>query len=134
MFDKLYEGIGKKIQSLAIGIFIVESIASIITGFVFLFDLGLEYGWWALLIIILGPIVAWISSWLLYTFGKLAEDTYEIKIQNAVISSNIRALAEAKRDIENKKVQTTEGVVHKWRCAACGNLRTQSPCEHCGKE
>ena len=23
---------------------------------------------------------------------------------------------------------------HSWRCDACNNMRTQSPCEHCGKE
>ena len=143
MPDTLYDNIGDKIKKWAKLIFIVEAIGAVITGFVFLIDWGLEDGWWALLIIIFGPVVALVSSWSLYAFGQLVEDTREIRIQNAAINRNIQTLAapaiqeakeKTKREVEKKKEQPSKVVVHKWRCDGCGNMRTQSPCEHCGKE
>ena len=64
-------------------------------GFVFLIDWGFEDGWWALFIIFFGPIVAYVSSWLLYAFGQLVEDTYDITNQNAVINRNIKIIAQS---------------------------------------
>lgn len=31
-------------------------------------------------------------------------------------------------------IHTENANVHKWRCSGCGNMRSQSPCEYCGKE
>ena len=74
MLDNLYENIGGKIKNLAKWIFIIEAIGAIITGLVLLFtdeDLIL-YG---LLTLVGGPIVAYVSSWILYAFGELVEKT-----------------------------------------------------------
>ena len=69
----LYENIGGKIKKLAKWIFILEAISSVITGAVFLVD------GWGLLLIIFGPIVALVSSWLLYSWGDLVDDIHEIR-------------------------------------------------------
>ncbi len=73
----LYGNIGKKLKGLAMGVFIVEAIGSFITaialmaededlipiGFLFLF---------------FGPVIAWVSSWLLYGFGELVDKVCDI--------------------------------------------------------
>ena len=76
-------------------------------GFVFLIDWGFEDGWWALFIIFFGPIVAYVSSWLLYAFGQLVEDTYDITNQNAAINRNIKIIAQPIIDEVEKKRKAT---------------------------
>ena len=69
-----YENIGDKIKGLAQMSFVVEAIAAVITGIALMIsdeDLIL-YG---LLVLIAGPIIAWVSSWLLYGFGQLIENS-----------------------------------------------------------
>ena len=69
-----YENIGDKIKGLAQMAFVVEAIAAVITGIALMAtdeDLIL-YG---LLVLIVGPIIAWVSSWLLYGFGQLVENS-----------------------------------------------------------
>ena len=80
--DSLYENIGSKIKGLAKGIFLIESIGSVISGLVFLFE---EEALLALLLIFIGPLVAWISSWILYAFGQLVENSDSIAIHTARI-------------------------------------------------
>lgn len=72
----MYNNIGGKIKVLAKSAFIVETIASVIAGIVFLFDY--ETVVLGLIIIIAGPLVAWVSSWLLYGFGELIDKVTEI--------------------------------------------------------
>lgn len=70
----MYNNIGGKIKDLAKGTFIVESIISVIMSFVMMIDTeGLS-----LLLIIVGPIIAWVSSWLLYGFGEIIDKLCEI--------------------------------------------------------
>lgn len=70
--EGLYTNIGHKIKNLAKILFIIEAIAAIIIGICLIED-------WQELIgtitIIAGPIIAWISSWILYAFGELVEKT-----------------------------------------------------------
>lgn len=73
----MYDNIGKKVKGLAIGLFIVETIAAIIVGFALLSDTENEIFW---LIIVCGPIVAWISSWILYAFGELVDRICNIEV------------------------------------------------------
>ena len=74
----MYDNIGKKIKSLAKWTFIVEAIAAIITGISLLVadeDLILA----GLLTFFCGPIVAWVSSWLLYGFGEIIDKLCDIE-------------------------------------------------------
>lgn len=78
MLDSLYENIGGKIKNWAKWMFIFEAIGAVIAGLVLLFtdeDLIL-YG---LLTAICGPIVAYVSSWILYAFGQLVEDNERVR-------------------------------------------------------
>lgn len=76
MLDFLYENIGAKLKSLAKFTFVIEAIGSVITGIVLTFD---QYYAAYLLICVFGPIVAWVSSWILYAIGQIAEDASIIR-------------------------------------------------------
>lgn len=78
-----YENIGEKIKELAKIIFAVEAILLVISGIYLMFVEGgsILYG---LLVTIVGPILAWISSWLLYGFGQLIENS-DILVENSDI-------------------------------------------------
>lgn len=77
MLETLFENIGGKIKKLAVGTFVVEAIAAIIGG------IGLMVGYqghpYAILgglaTIFFGLFVALVSSWLLYGFGQLIENS-----------------------------------------------------------
>lgn len=71
----MYDNIGVKIKVLAGVTCIIGAIAAVIIGCMALYDELIGIG---LLIMILGPIVAWIASWLLYGFGELIEKTCDI--------------------------------------------------------
>jgi len=76
--DGLYIDIGKKIKGWAKWIFIVEAIMFVIGAIVMLFtaeDGGMIFA--ALLTLVLGPVLAWVSSWILYAFGELVDKTCE---------------------------------------------------------
>lgn len=75
--DRLYNDIGKKIKNWAKWIFIIEAISSVIGAFAMIFteeDVLVAIG---IAMIFVGPLVAWVSSWILYAFGELVEKTVE---------------------------------------------------------
>ncbi|MBQ9742232.1 MAG: hypothetical protein IJV88_00965 [Ruminococcus sp.] len=71
MLEALFGNIGAKIKTWAIYLFVFEALGAIIWG-IFLM---IEEGAVGLLLILLGPIAAWVSSWILYAFGELVEKT-----------------------------------------------------------
>ena len=74
IFASLYQNIGEKIKRWAIVIFIVEAIASVIGAIVIM--VSAEDYWIlivGLLVLFVGPLVAWVSSWLIYGFGELLD-------------------------------------------------------------
>ena len=70
----MYNNIGEKIKGLAQGNFFVEAGGAIISGLALIFN----ENWWGIFIILGGPIVAWVSSWLLYGFGQLISNSDEV--------------------------------------------------------
>ena len=69
-----YDNIGEKIKGLARWAFAIEAISAVISGFVLMVqdeDMILI----GLLVVVFGPIVAWVSSWLLYGYGQLIENS-----------------------------------------------------------
>lgn len=70
----MYNNIGGKIKGLAKIIFIIEAIAAIITA-IFLIATNEYLVGVGLIVLFAGPLVAWISSWLLFGFGQLIENS-----------------------------------------------------------
>lgn len=90
--DFMYDDIGEKIKKFAITTFLIEAIGAIITGIVLIF-IGAIDGDTPILIaglitIFFGPIVAWISSWILYGFGQLIDNSDILVYQNSINQSN----------------------------------------------
>lgn len=105
MFDFLYDDIGGKIKRMAKWTFIVEAIGAIITGIALAID-NYEGGY--ILISIFGPIVAWVSSWVLYAFGELVEDIHamrkkELPLENDASTNPIleSVVAQASNFVQN---------------------------------
>ena len=115
----MYNNIGSKIKWLASTIFIIEAIGAAISGFalVFLNENMIPIG---LLVIVVGPIFAWISSWLLYGFGELIDKVCDIE-------SNMRKTPS--KAITDMIIRQGNGYI----CPKC-HLSNDSmePCERCG--
>ena len=110
----MYDNIGKKIKMLAKASFIVEAIAAIVVGLIIWID---TTDWWYALIVFCGPIVAWVSSWLLYGFGELIDKVSDIErnthgeIDEAPAPSNTE---------EKAVVFTTSDEIVIKKCEFCG--------------
>ena len=123
MLDNLYENIGSKIKNWAKWIFVIEAIGAVIAGQVLLFtdeDLIL-YG---LLAAICGPIVAYVSSWILYAFGELVEDVHAIRNKEGTTEEAKRKAEEAKRKAKEKA--TLSAMV--FFCSKCNQTFIGSKC------
>ena len=95
----MYDNIGNKIKGLALATAVFGIIGSVIVGFFFAVTGSTLVGF---LIILVGALVSWVSTWLLYGFGELIE--------------NSRSISESCREINRKMpdtaVQQTSGVSH----------------------
>ncbi len=114
-------------------------------------------------VIVIGCFMAWLSVITLYGFGELIEancnnekntrNLVKLLQQNGAEKTTEYIPTEkeqpsqesvAKETTVNKSFTTQSGhdkapekrsqVTHKWRCDACGKMRTQSPCEYCGNQ
>ena len=80
---RLYTDIGAKIKSLAILLFIIGTVLSVIMGALLLIDalfldgdmFGGELWWLGLITIVFGPILSLLFTWLLYGYGELIDKT-----------------------------------------------------------
>lgn len=121
MLDNLYTDIGNKIKKLAKWIFIVETIGAIITGFVFLGNSNEGSG---LIILLAGPILAWISSWALYAFGQLVDDVNALRNQNAP-QQEAAPKATPFENAPQKAVSEVNAQYQSGNCQLCGQASDQ---------
>jgi len=137
MLNNLYENIGGKIKKWAKWMFIVEAIGSIITAIVLPIASGDpdDFILISVLIAIVGPIVAWVGSWILYAFGELVEDTHAMRKKYypmAEEQANREAEEKAKREakeLAQKKAKT-------FACPKCSNKVNYGDvsCGSCGQQ
>ena len=105
MLDNLYADIGVKIKNWAKWIFIVEAIGAVISGIVLFAD---EFILAGLLTLVCGPIIALVSTWLLYAFGQLVDDTHAIRNQDKKINNidkNLQTMVQPMIDEANEKAK-----------------------------
>ena len=120
----MYDNIGGKIKVLSIVIFIFESLVAVAAGCSILAEsFANEYisHISGLFILILGPIVAWISSWLLYGFGQLIENSDKM-----VVLSKQNLYLKREHVLGSTEKHSDE----KWKCEKCGSIVTAS-LDHC---
>ena len=98
MLDTLFKNIGEKLQGLAVLLFILEVFSAIIGGISLIAaDDGNVIG---PILLFCGPIVAWISSAILFSFGQLVEDVHAIRDKEGT-TAEVRI----KRDEEDKAAE-----------------------------
>ena len=82
----MFDNIGQKVKAFAKGVFVTEVIAAIISGIVMICSGEDELILWGIITIIAGPLIGWLSSFLIYAFGQLVENSdilvYYAKLQN----------------------------------------------------
>ena len=121
----MYDDIGEKIKGLAKVMFIVGAIAAVIGGLVLLVDKFLAIG---LLTLFLGPVVAWVYSWLLYGFGELIDNA-------CIIAANTRASKKASTNLNtaNNAINKMEGAKPFLKSIPANQTSTRQQCPHCGE-
>ena len=138
--DNLYRNVGEKIRGLAKGIFIIEALFAVIGALILIAEDNALLGF---IVLIAGPLVAWLSSLFLYAFGELVEKTSSNEKNTREILKNLQRNVSAYK-MNNQKTEISHSVpdcetashampTHTWRCAHCGKMVSQSPCEYCGK-
>lgn len=102
----MYDNIGRKIMNLAKTLCIIEAVVAVIIGIALAASDSVGIG---LLVTLFGPIVAWISSFLMYGFGELVEKVSEIARNtygsNGKSEAQSRAYYERLRKIEKLRTQ-----------------------------
>ena len=88
----MYDKIGRKIKCLAKVMFGVEAVVAIVLGIVLMVVFDILIG---LPVLILVPIVAWISSWLLYGFGEIIDKLCEIECNTRVERSQSKTKSQS---------------------------------------
>ena len=75
----MFSNIGGKIKGLVVIIFIIEVIICIIAGCVMISTGDDGFAFLGLIVMILGTLIAWISSWVLYGYGEIIVKLTEIE-------------------------------------------------------
>ena len=130
----MYENIGEKIKGLAKAMFIVEAIGAVITG-IALPATDDDFILAGLLTLFCGPIVAWVSSWVLYAFGQFVEDTHAMRKKYYPMAEE-----QANREAEEKANREAEEIAQKkaqtFSCPKCSNTVNYGDvsCGSCGQQ
>ena len=101
----MFDNIGKKLKGLAKWTFIVEAIAAIIGGIIVIVEEDEVIG---LLLLFLGPVIAWISSWVLYAFGELVDKACDIERNMRNRNVNVAIKSDAQTQKDNKRIAKLE--------------------------
>lgn len=98
-----YDRIGQRIKTLAQITFIAEAIAAVIAGLVIIGN-DSDMTVYGLLLIVGGPFVAWVSSWLLYGFGELIDKACQIEYNTRPDS----AKSSVQREVDDERIRKLE--------------------------
>ena len=123
MLDNLYENIGGKIKNWAKWIFIVEAIGSVVAAIVVPAASGDpdDFIWLSALLIVFGPLVAWVGSWLLYAFGEMVEDIHARRTKYYPLAEE----AEVRKAEEKARIEAEEKAEKGQKSYICPNCRRE---------
>ena len=127
----MFEDIGRKLKGLARFLCWGGIIGSVISGIV-LFDT--ERPLTSLIIIVSGSLGSWISSWVTYAIGEIAENTtaiYKATKSIDAVCNNEKEVAEKKR-IESVLKATAKKSPTAHYCPHCGEIVKSNTCDMCG--
>ena len=110
----MYKNIGEKIKIGAKVIFVVWTIVAVIAGFTLLMSTDKEMVFSGLLLLVIAPVIAWVSTWIIYAFGQLVEDVHAIREKQNVTEEKPEYTSVAKKtDINTESVEEKK-VVGTW--------------------
>ena len=130
----MFDNIGDKIKTLAKVSTVLGIVISVIYGIVLMVSDLIFVGF---LVMILGSLLFWISSFTLYGFGEMINqleysNSNSKKIYDLLNKKYSISINSISQQVEKaKEPQESE---HKWLCDSCGKLRDKSPCPYCGNE
>ena len=131
----MFDNIGGKLKGLAYFLCSVGIISSLITGIVIITTE--KEGLIGILTIVLGALFSWISSWITYAIGEIAENTAMIRReggQTYVKSYETGERSEQHRMASFFKSTATNDSSRQRYCPHCGETVQSSICEMCGKK
>lgn len=116
--DGLYTDIEKKIKALAMTAAIIGCLAAVVGG-IWIISIDEDMAIVGILVMIVGAVLSWVSSWLVYGFGELIEETRRNRYINGTILHTMK----------ERIVDTPSG----WTCSCGrGHAAYESSCV-CGK-
>ena len=138
----MYDNIGSKIKIAAQTAFMLGVIGSIIFGLVICFG-SEDFNAIGILYILLGGIISWISTLLMYGFGELIERVCSIDKKTLTDTSprivykqeNSATIKMPITDITNEKQNVDNNInisAHSWRCSNCNKMISEEVCPYCG--
>lgn len=124
----MFDNISGKIKTLAVVTTIIGIIASVIIGIVVLVTAD-ELAFLGIIVIILGSLFSWASSFLIYGFGELIENT------QVIAHNTTKQSALTKSNLLNK-TQSAPKQEHKKICPCCFHEVSQYDltCNSCGQK
>jgi hypothetical protein len=123
----MFENIGGKLKGLAYFLCWGGMIASVVGGIILISNDMILIG---VLTITFGVLYSWISSWVTYAIGEIAENTEN----NRSSYSHTRERTDQNRTASVFKASTTNYPSSQRRCPHCGETVKSSTCEMCGKQ
>ena len=118
----MYDYIGSKIKGLAQAMAFIGIFSSVIGGIVLIIKGFFGYG---LLTIVVGALISWISTWLLYGFGELIETTQGIYSACSDVAlkmpSNSEKTPKKQTPVMAKSATSQAAVQNGWKCD-CGRV------------
>ncbi|MBQ6849008.1 MAG: hypothetical protein IJN76_03015 [Clostridia bacterium] len=123
----MYTNIGGKIKALAIAVFVVGLFGSVLLGVGLMVtdENALPVG---ITMLLVGPVMAFFSSWLVYGFGELID-------QASAIERNTRVGAQGQGTVKAGVLEQNNDSSDVQYCAACGSVHTKGTlfCGQCGQ-
>lgn len=142
----MFENIGGKIKMLAKILTALGCFASLVIGLAMGAKTGENGALLFLFIILIGCLVSWLSSFILYGFGQLVEnsDILAKHYKNQSEKHNDISATDAaerhqwhcKEQSKNQSAISASDTVikHKWRCDVCGNMTSEEICPTCNNQ
>lgn len=137
----MFENVGGKIKTLVKVMFFLELLGSVIGAGILIPDCTDSEMWLALGIVVVGPLVAWISSLALYAFGELVESNMRISRSiGSLTGLNMTAQQDQKTAVNTNSLSSqstqSEPSLPYWTCSRCKreNSDYRAECWYCGEK
>lgn len=122
----MYDNVGNKLKTISVLFMVLGVLLSIVTGII-LIVISNSFMLYGVIIIIIGPILSWIGSLVLYGFGQLVENS------DILVSQNNKETEEDPQEKENAFPTPIIKTVSPDNAAYVSNIIKTGKCRLCGK-